>query len=371
MIGRTFHLLVRADTIKNAHEQVAVDYCLKHTDQKGRRDLETFVLLDALYADADYRDMSIAIFGQGTADETDIIGCPAAASCLGNDDSRFVQVVFTGSKGGHDLSHNDEGRVAGVIVYVFQPCIHCLFAHLRQHIHVVAAMAEYRRQKVEMNRRHLRYQDRIILAHFFGKFHLFNVCRNDLRFDILFVPDAHGGDQGTDADSCCSQVVDLVDLQYRVDSSGIGKNVVDRVGGDGVQSASKRVQLNHFKLFIFLSIVGGAVQTGMIHPLVRYDKRPFHIAQMTDGILAQHGDAIGVNELRNTMVDLRVDVIRASAEDDAHLAGFRQVSKGFLTFGADILTYLRSLLVGGIHGFGDFFLRHVIMLAQLFKKTDF
>ena len=66
-----------------------------------------------LYADTDYRDMSIAIFGQGTADETDIIGCPAAASCLGNDDSRFVQVVFTGSKGGHDLSHNDEGRVAG------------------------------------------------------------------------------------------------------------------------------------------------------------------------------------------------------------------------------------------------------------------
>ena len=62
-----------------------------------------------------------------------------------------------------------------------------------------------------MNRRHLRYQDRIILAHFFGKFHLFNVGRNDLRFDILFVPDAHGGDQGTDADSCCSQVVDLID----------------------------------------------------------------------------------------------------------------------------------------------------------------
>ena len=212
MVGGPLHLLVRADTVEHPHEQVAVDHGLQHTDQKRRGDLEALVLLNALHADTDDRDMPVPVLGKGSPDESDVVRGPAAAAGLGDDDGSLVQVVFAGSEGCHDLSHHDQGRVAGVVVNVLKTGIHRFSSHLREDIHVVAASPEDRSQQIKMDRGHLRHEDGVVLAHFFGKFHLLNVGRNDLRFNVPFVPDADCRDQRANPDSCRSQVVDFVNL---------------------------------------------------------------------------------------------------------------------------------------------------------------
>ena len=63
----------------------------------------------------------------------------------------------------------------------------------------------------------------------------------------------------------------------------------------------------------------------MVHPLVHNDQRTFYLMQMRDRILGQYGNAIRVDQLRNTMVDLRVNVVRTSCEDDTAFAGLFQI----------------------------------------------
>mgnify|MGYP000393986110 CR=1 FL=1 len=52
---------------------------------------------------------SIPAFFQCTADETDVVGCTAAAAGLGDNNRNLVQVIFTGKQGIHDLADNTQG----------------------------------------------------------------------------------------------------------------------------------------------------------------------------------------------------------------------------------------------------------------------
>ena len=60
----------------------------------------------------------------------------------------------------------------------------------------------------------------------------------------------------------------------------------------------------------------------MIHPLVRYDKRTLRLCQMGNGIFCQNGNVIGGDQLRNTVVDLRVDMVGTTREYNAALVVF-------------------------------------------------
>ena len=55
----------------------------------------------------------------------------------------------------------------------------------------------------------------------------------------------------------------------------------------------------------------------MVHPLVRDDKRPFDLSQMGDGVLCQDREAVGGDQFRNTVVDLRVHMVGTACKDDA------------------------------------------------------
>ena len=59
----------------------------------------------------------------------------------------------------------------------------------------------------------------------------------------------------------------------------------------------------------------------MVHPLIHNDKRTFHFCQMRNGILGQHCKTVGVDQFRDTVVDLRVHMVRTSGEDDTAFAG--------------------------------------------------
>ena len=68
------------------------------------------------------------------------------------------------------------------------------------------------------------------------------------RFSFCLLPDADGGQQGTDTDTGSTQVVDLVDLQAGVDLAGVGQNIVYLVGGNGIQTAAEGVQLDEIQI---------------------------------------------------------------------------------------------------------------------------
>ena len=77
----------------------------------------------------------------------------------------------------------------------------------------------------------------------------------------------------------------------------------------------------------------------MVHPLVINTDRALNRYQMGNGILGEDCNSIAVDQIRDTMVDLRVNVVRTSCKHDASAAGFFQILKGFLAFFFNILMY--------------------------------
>src|SRR5699024_5442189 len=123
---------------------------------------------------------------------------------------------------------------------------------------------------------------------------------------LLSLAHPEGGDQGTDTDSRGSQVVDLVDLQAGVNLAGVCQDIADLIGGDGVQAAAEGIQLDDVQVIPGSCVACGCVHSGMVHPLVHDEQRTLHTVQVADGSLGQHGDTVGIDQLRNTMVDFRV-----------------------------------------------------------------
>ena len=98
------------------------------------------------------------------------------------------------------------------------------------------------------------------------------------------------------------------------------QNLVNLICGDRVQTASKGIQLNEIQILCSLHIIGGGIQPGVVHPLIIYPQRTFNGSQVGDGILSQHCDSIGVNQIRYPVMNLRVNVVRPSGQHNASSA---------------------------------------------------
>ena len=110
---------VGAHMINTAHENIAEDCTEGRTGQKVCIQFKSGVCLNAAHVDGNDRNVFHTGFFQCTADETDVVGCTAAAAGLGDNNRNLVQVIFTGKQGIHDLTDNTQGRIAGVVVDVF------------------------------------------------------------------------------------------------------------------------------------------------------------------------------------------------------------------------------------------------------------
>ena len=61
---------------------------------------------------------------EGATDEADVVGGTTAAAGLGNHNRYFIQVVFARKQCMHNLSHNHERRVAGIIINVLETYVY-------------------------------------------------------------------------------------------------------------------------------------------------------------------------------------------------------------------------------------------------------
>ena len=106
--------------------------------------MEAGVTLDTRQVQRDYGNLFHICFLQGTADEADIVRRTASATGLAHDDGCLVQVIFTGQQSFHDLTYYQQGRIAGIIVNIFQTNIHRVLVIVVQYDEIVTAGIERR-----------------------------------------------------------------------------------------------------------------------------------------------------------------------------------------------------------------------------------
>lgn len=136
----------------------------------------------------------------------------------------------------------------------------------------------------------------------------------------------------TDTDTGSSQVVDLVDLQAGIDLSAVGQDLIYLVGGHCVKAAAEGIELDQVQILLRLHKVGCRVQPGVVHPLVIDTQRAFQRSQVGDGIFRQHTQTVGIDHIRDSVMDFRVNVVRPSCQDDAAASRFFHIAKGLFAF---------------------------------------
>ena len=167
-----------------------------------------------------------------------------------------------------------------------------------------------------MDRCHLRTEDRIIFPHFFSEYHTVEAGRNDLSLLIFLFTGTDGSQKGTDTDTGSTKVADLIDLQAGIDFSGICENIFYLIGGNGIQTAAEGIQLDEIEIFRGFYVVGSSVKTAVVHPLIHDNEGTLRLIEIGDGILGKHCHTIGIDELRDTVVDLGIDMVRSSGQND-------------------------------------------------------
>ena len=110
------------------------------------------------------------------------------------------------------------------------------------------------------------------------------------------------------------------------------KDFINLVSSNCIQTTSKRVELDQIQVIACLYIVCSSIQSGVVHPLVIDANRAFHRCQMRDGILSKYGNTIAVDQIRDTMMDFRVNMVWASCKDNTMASCIFQIFQGFFPF---------------------------------------
>lgn len=105
----------------------------------------------------------------------------------------------------------------------------------------------------------------------------------------------------------------------------LGKDFLYLVGNDGIEAAAEGVQFNEFQVLMLHDVLRCPIETGMIGPLVDDAEVAVKLPKVGDTVFTEDGESQAVNELRNAVVDFRIDVIRTAAKDDCSVAGLLEV----------------------------------------------
>ena len=178
-----------------------------------------------------------------------------------------------------------------------------------------------------------------------------------------------GSKQGADTDTGSSQIVDLIDFQRGIDLTGTGQDICHLIRCDGIQSASERIQLDQIQVFFCLDIVCSGIQSGVIHPLIHDIERSFYFVQMRDRIFCQDGNIIGVDQLRQSVIDLRVRVIRTSGKNNSAIAGFIQKLDRLFTFTTHIFSACSKFQPCFVNSSADLICGNRKFFTKLFNQS--
>ena len=81
------------------------------------------------------------------------------------------------------------------------------------------------------------------------------------------------------------------------------------VGGDGIQAAAEGAELDQVDLGMGRREAGRMVQPGVVAPLVHNGQLVLGGVHMVYGIFRHDGQVVGLDHLRNAVVDLRIQMV--------------------------------------------------------------
>ena len=110
------------------------------------------------------------------------------------------------------MSDDNEGRVAGVVIYILESHVHGVAVVVLQYFNLISKGADSRLQQVKMNGRHLRTEKGVILFHLLGEHYAVIGAGHHPALKMSLVPYLYGCNEGADSYSGRSQVIDLVNL---------------------------------------------------------------------------------------------------------------------------------------------------------------
>jgi len=160
---------------------------------------------------------------------------------------------------------------------------------------------------------------------------------------VLPVADAERRNQGADADARRAEVIDLVNLQHRINLVGAGQDIGDLVGRDRVKAAAEGVQLHKIQFVRVLHKARRRIEAGVVHPLVGNHDRALDLAEVGDTVLGQNRESEARNHIRNAVVNFGVDMIGTARKDNAVLFVLFAPLNGALALGLDIFLRLNEL----------------------------
>ena len=137
--------------IEYTHENVTIYNGLHSFGHHWQSNGKSWVGLHTVCINRDNRNLRHTGFFQCTADKSDIVGSTAAAAGLAHKDSGAVQIIFAGQQCIHDLTDNDQRRIAGVIIYILKTYIHCVAVMVLQDLYVIAKSTDGRFDQVKMD----------------------------------------------------------------------------------------------------------------------------------------------------------------------------------------------------------------------------
>ena len=158
--------LVGAALVRDQHQQIAVEHRVEEfqEDRGGHLPAGAGILFQSGEVQGDDRHLRELLL-QCLPEQVNIIGGAAAAAGLRDEQRGAVRVVTAGFQCLHELPDDQQCRIAGIVVHVFEPLVHDGAAGCPQQLAVVAVGLEYADQQLKMYRQHVRYENGMCFFH--------------------------------------------------------------------------------------------------------------------------------------------------------------------------------------------------------------
>ena len=148
------------------HQQVAVVDGSQSLPHEFQIHGHTAVLFQTGEVQAQHGDIAVARLFQSLPQQENVVGRPAAAAGLGDDEGGVVQIILAGIQCVQKLADDQQRRIAGVIMDVFQSQLRHPLAAVAQQLHLIAMVLHAGCQNAELHRCHIGNEN------FMGLFHV-------------------------------------------------------------------------------------------------------------------------------------------------------------------------------------------------------
>ena len=102
----------------------------------------------------------------------DVVGSTAAAAGLGDEQRGVIQIIFAAVQRVQELANDQQGRIAGIVVDIFQAQLCHSTAAVAQDLALVAVVAQGVLQQAELGNGHVGDEDGMRFLHLRGEFRI-------------------------------------------------------------------------------------------------------------------------------------------------------------------------------------------------------